>query len=214
MARYVLALEGGARMDDLAILDGKVRACQACRLGRGRTHAVPGSGSPHAEIMFIGEAPGFHEDQQGLPFVGAAGQFLEELLQSIGLSRKDVFIANVIKCRPPNNRDPQPDELEACRPFLDQQIALIRPKVIVTLGRFSMQLAYAGASISQVHGTPVRVGDITYYPMFHPAAALHQPHYRQMIEQDMLRLPKLLAEIKGGQQPPAQAERPEQLSLF
>ena len=204
-------------MDELAMLNDQVRACQACRLARGRTHAVPGSGSPTAEIMFVGEAPGFHEDQQGLPFVGAAGQFLDELLRSIGLSRRDVFIANVIKCRPPNNRDPQPDELQACRPFLDRQIALIRPKIIVTLGRFSLQLVYSSASISQVHGTPTRIGDVVYYPMFHPAAALHQPRYRTMIEQDMQRIPKLLAEIKAGQQQPeapVEPPPPEQLSLF
>ncbi|MGI6376688.1 MAG: uracil-DNA glycosylase family protein [Anaerolineae bacterium] len=202
-------------MDDLQTLGAQVRACQACRLARGRTHAVPGSGSPQAEILFIGEAPGFHEDQQGLPFVGAAGQFLDQLLQSISLTRQQVYIANVIKCRPPNNRDPQPDELEACRPYLDRQIALIKPKIIVTLGRISMQLAFPGASISQIHGNPLRIGDITYFPMFHPAAALHQPRYRTMIEQDMLRLPGLLAEIKAGQQPPAaEPSHPEQLSLF
>jgi len=202
-------------MDGLRTLGEQVRDCQACRLARGRTHAVPGSGAPDAEIMFVGEAPGFHEDQQGLPFVGAAGQFLDQLLQTIGLTRSQVYIANVVKCRPPNNRDPQPDELEACRPFLDRQIALIKPKIIVTLGRFSMQLAFPGTSISKVHGQPVRIGDITYYPMFHPAAALHQPRYRTFIEQDMLRLPALLEEIKAGQQSsPTSSSRPEQLSLF
>jgi DNA polymerase len=163
--------------------------------------------------MFIGEAPGYHEDQQGRPFVGAAGQFLETLLASINLTRQDVYIANVIKCRPPNNRDPQPDEIEACRPYLSQQIALIKPKIIVTLGRFSMQLAFAGVTISRIHGTPKKIGDIVYFPMFHPAAALHQPRYRSFIEQDMLKIPEILADlqsIEAEDDSPA----PQQLSLF
>jgi DNA polymerase len=201
-------------MTALAELNDQVRACQACRLARGRTHAVPGSGSPQAEIMFIGEAPGYHEDQQGLPFVGAAGQFLDQLLKSINLTREQVFIANVVKCRPPNNRDPQPDELEACRHFLDRQIELIQPRIIVTLGRYSMQLAFSGVSISQIHGTPKRIGDVVYYPMFHPAAALHQPRYRTFIEQDMLRLPQLLADLKAVPEEPRETPPPEQLTLF
>ncbi len=201
-------------MNDLAALNEQVRRCQACRLARGRTNAVPGSGSPTADIMFIGEAPGFHEDQQGIPFVGAAGKFLDQLLASIDLARKDVFIANVIKCRPPNNRDPQPDELETCRPFLDQQIELIKPRIIVTLGRFSMRLAFPDASISRIHGTPKRIGDIVYYPLFHPAAALHQPRYRTFIEEDFLRLPQLLADLKGIQEQPPEPPPPEQLALF
>lgn len=201
-------------MHDLAALNEQVRRCQACRLARGRTYAVPGSGSPDAEIMFIGEAPGFHEDQQGEPFVGAAGKFLDQLLASIGLTRNDVFITNVVKCRPPNNRDPQPDEIDACRGFLDRQIELVKPKIIATLGRFSMQLAFSGVSISKVHGTPKRIGDIVYYPLFHPAAALHQPRYRQFIEEDFQRLPQLLADLKGISEQPSESPSPEQLSLF
>ncbi len=176
--------------------------------------AVPGEGPQSAAIMFVGEAPGFHEDQQGRPFVGAAGQFLEELLASIHLTRRDVYIANVIKCRPPNNRDPQPDELMACRPYLDQQIALIKPKIIVTLGRFSMQLVFADASISRIHGIPKKVGEIVYFPMFHPAAALHQPKYRSFIEQDMLKLPSLLADLQTVPSQDDTPEAPQQLSLF
>lgn len=201
-------------MSELEALYEEIRRCQKCRLAKGRTLAVPGAGSPEAEIMFIGEAPGFHEDQQGLPFVGAAGQFLDKLLASINLSRQDVYIANVIKCRPPNNRDPQPDEIAACRPYLDKQIALIKPKMIVTLGRFSMQLAFVGVSISRVHGTPKKVGDIIYYPMFHPAAALHQPRYRSYIEQDMLRIPDILAEYQSMEAEDSGAASAQQLSLF
>jgi DNA polymerase len=176
--------------------------------------AVPGTGAEDAELMFIGEAPGFHEDQQGLPFVGAAGQFLDQLLASIGLSRQVVYIANVIKCRPPENRDPQPDEISACRPYLEEQIELIKPKVIVTLGRFSMQLAFSDVSITRVHGTPKKLGDIVYFPMFHPAAALHQPRYRAFIEQDMLKIPQILAKAQAMDTEERDPPPPQQLSLF
>jgi DNA polymerase len=163
--------------------------------------------------MFIGEAPGFHEDQQGRPFVGAAGKFLEELLESIGLKRQDVYIANVIKCRPPGNRDPLPEEIEACEPYLDRQIELIQPRMVVTLGRFSMARAFPRARISQIHGQPRKIGGIVYYPMYHPAAALHQPSLRRTIEVDMQHIPELLkqAEHMAETELPAQAE---QLKLF
>jgi DNA polymerase len=164
--------------------------------------------------MFIGEGPGFHEDRQGKPFVGAAGQFLNELLQSIGLQRTDVYITNVVKCRPPGNRDPQPDEIEACRAFLDRQIAVIRPKVIVTLGRYSMARVFPGEKISAIHGKPRKVGDIVYVPMFHPAAALHQPSLRKTVEEDFARLPKILAEISQVAEAAAAPDEPQQLSLF
>jgi uracil-DNA glycosylase family 4 len=199
---------------ELDQVHAQVRTCTLCRLAQTRTLAVPGEGPHDAKIMFIGEAPGFHEDQQGRPFVGAAGQFLEELLRSINLSRRDVFIANVIKCRPPGNRDPELDELAACRPYLDQQIALIKPKVIVTLGRFSMQLAFSGLSISRVHGTPKKVGDVIYFPMFHPAAALHQPKYRSAIESDMLKIPSLLTQLSPLEPEESKPQDPQQLSLF
>jgi len=142
---------------------------------------VPGEGPENAKIMMVGEGPGYHEDQQGRPFVGPAGQFLEELLRSINLRRSDVYITNVVKCRPPENRDPMPDELVACRPYLDRQIALIRPKLVVTLGRYSLQIAFSGVSISAIHGTARRIGDVVYLPMFHPAAALHQQRFRSLI---------------------------------
>jgi uracil-DNA glycosylase len=199
---------------ELDELDKQIRACQLCRLAKGRTLAVPGEGALNAKIMFVGEAPGFHEDQQGRPFVGAAGQFLEKLLASINLSRQDVYIANVIKCRPPENRDPQPDELAACRAYLDKQIALIKPKVIVTLGRFSMELAFSGVTISRVHGIPKKVGDIVYFPMFHPAAALHQPKFRSSIESDILKIPQILTDLESIEVAKADPPAPQQLTLF
>ncbi|MBN1813620.1 MAG: uracil-DNA glycosylase [Anaerolineae bacterium] len=197
----------------LQALAAEITQCTKCLLHRGRTKAVPGEGPANSEIVFIGEAPGFHEDQQGRPFVGAAGRFLEELLESIGLTRQDVYIANVIKCRPPGNRDPLPDEIEACKPFLDRQLDLIQPRIVVTLGRFSMARAFPKARISQIHGQPRKIGGIVYYPMYHPAAALHQPSLRRTIEEDMQRIPELLkqAEQMTESELPAQAE---QLRLF
>lgn len=192
-----------------------VERCTACALHVGRSRAVPGEGPASAKIMFVGEGPGFHEDRQGRPFVGAAGQFLEELLAGIGLTRQEVFIANVVKCRPPANRDPLPEELAACAPYLDRQIAVIRPRVIVTLGRFSMARFFPGQSISKIHGQAKKVGDYLVVPMFHPAAALHQPKYRPEIQADFAKLPMLLStlvevEKKARQAPPP----PQQLSLF
>jgi uracil-DNA glycosylase family 4 len=194
-------------------LEAAVRACTLCALHKGRTQAVPGEGPSNADIMFIGEGPGFHEDRQGRPFVGAAGQFLEELLASINLTREQVYIANVVKCRPPGNRDPLPEELSACAPYLDRQIELIQPKVIVTLGRFSMARFFPGASISKIHGQPKRVGNVLVVPMFHPAAALHQPKWRPVVEADFKKLPGFIAEAAsfGEQKAPPQAQ---QLSLF
>jgi DNA polymerase len=163
--------------------------------------------------MFIGEAPGFHEDQQGRPFVGAAGQFLEELLDSIGMTREDVYITNVIKCRPPGNRDPLPEEIRSCAPYLDRQIETIQPTVVVTLGRFSMARAFPKARISRIHGEPRKINGIVYYPMYHPAAALHRPSLRSTVEADMQRIPELIerADQIAESAPPPQAE---QLQLF
>ncbi len=194
-------------------LEAAIRTCTLCALHTGRIQAVPGEGPVNADIMFIGEGPGFHEDRQGRPFVGAAGQFLEELLASINLTRQQVYIANVVKCRPPGNRDPLPEELSACAPYLDRQIKIIRPKVIVTLGRFSMARFFPGASISKIHGQPKRVGNVLVVPMFHPAAALHQPKWRPVVEADFRKLPGFIAEAAsfGEQKPPPQAQ---QLSLF
>jgi len=203
-------------MSELTNLAAEVAVCQKCILAKSRVKAVPGEGPENAAIMFIGEGPGFHENNQGRPFVGAAGQFLDELLKSIEMKREQVYITNVVKCRPPGNRDPLPDEIEACRQYLDRQIALIKPKVVVTLGRFSMARAFPNAKISAIHGQPRKVDGITYVPMFHPAAALHQPSLRQTVEDDFKKLPKILAELDRV----AEAEKPkpdqdvQQLSLF
>jgi uracil-DNA glycosylase family 4 len=200
-------------MSELSELYVQIRNCTRCLLSQGRTRAVPGEGPEDAELMFIGEAPGFHEDRSGRPFVGAAGKFLDELLASIDVRRDQVYIANVIKCRPPGNREPLPNEIEACRPYLDRQIALIRPRLVVTLGRFSMARYFPGAKISAIHGQPRKIGDVIYYPMFHPAAALHQPGLRRTVEEDMQKIPRLLAEadqVREVQEP----QDIEQLSLF
>jgi uracil-DNA glycosylase len=206
--------------DSLEQIAAEVQACRRCPLGGSRKNAVPGEGPANARIMFIGEGPGFHEDLQGRPFVGASGQYLEELLAEIKLTRRQVYIANVIKCRPPGNRDPDASELAACREYLDRQIALIRPSMIVTLGRYSMERYFPGQSISRIHGRPKRVGDVCYLPMFHPAAALRNPAWRQEMNQDMARIPALLAEIdvaRAQREPQTEDESGdqfEQLSLF
>lgn len=201
-------------MSELTDLYQEIQTCQKCILAQGRTQPVPGEGPETAEIMFIGEGPGFHEDRQGRPFVGAAGKYLEELLAQIHLTREQVYITNVVKCRPPGNRDPQPDEIAACRPYLDQQIELIQPQLIVTLGRFSMQRYFPGASISRIHGQPKRVGNVIYYPMFHPAAALHQPRWRTLVEEDILKIPDLLAKLDDVQEKEPDVPDAQQLSLF
>ncbi len=191
----------------------EIRRCTKCPLHEGRTQAVPGEGPLDATIMFIGEGPGFHEDRQGRPFVGAAGKFLEEMLAGIGIRREEVYIGNVIKCRPPGNRDPLTEELEACSDFLERQIALINPSVLVTLGRFSMARYFPGAKISAIHGQSRRVGNRVVVPMLHPAAALHQPKWKQTAIADMQKLPALLAraeDIEGAKPEP----KAEQLSLF
>ena len=166
--------------------------CTRCKLHFSRKNAVPGSGNPDTSVVFIGEGPGFHENQQGLPFVGAAGKFLDELLKSAGLSREDVFITNVVKCRPPGNRDPQMDELEACKPYLDRQIIAINPDVIVTLGRISMSYFVSNGKISSIHGKSFWSNGRMIIPMYHPAAALHQPSLKDLVKQDFSKLPELI----------------------
>ena len=166
--------------DDLEAYAASVASCSKCRLAQGRTQVVFGSGSPHAELMFVGEAPGFHEDKQGIPFVGQAGKLLERLLAGIGLQREDVYIANVLKCRPPGNRDPQPDEIESCEPHLFRQIELIEPAVIATLGNFATKLLSGRPlGITRVHGQEQRLTiagrSVLLYPLYHPAAALYTP---------------------------------------
>jgi DNA polymerase len=180
--------------DSIPQVASEVKVCTLCELSRSRTNAVPGEGSPAARVMLIGEGPGWHEDQQGKPFVGNSGKFLTELLENAGLAREDVFITNVVKCRPPGNRDPLPDEMQACSFYLERQISLIDPDVIVTLGRFSMARFFPGERISKIHGTPKEIGKRLVVPMYHPAAALHQGALRGTIQEDFEKLPKLLAE--------------------
>jgi uracil-DNA glycosylase family 4 len=198
-------------MTPLSELYGQIALCQKCEIAKSRTKVVPGEGAEDADIMFIGEAPGWHEDQQGRPFVGPAGQFLDKLLASINLNRQQVYIANVIKCRPTNNRDPLPTEMQNCRPWLNRQIEIIKPKMIVTLGRYSMAMYFPGKSISKIHGTAQKHDDVIYYAMYHPAAALHQQSLKQAIEADMLKIPEILAKATSVRETKPE---PQQLNMF
>ena len=200
-------------MSALLELYEEIKHCQKCQIAQDRTRAVPGEGAEDADIMFIGEAPGWHEDQQGRPFIGPAGQFLDELLALINLKREQVYITNVIKTRPPLNRDPLPQEILNCRPWLNHQIKLISPRIIVTLGRYSMTLFFPGKTISRIHGTAQKRDDIIYYAMYHPAAALHQRSLRETIKADMLKIPELLVQAKSISEEKQKAP-PQQLSMF
>jgi len=184
------------QMSALTELHQEIADCQDCDLAKSRTKVVPGEGPEDADLLFIGEAPGWYEDQQGRPFVGSAGAFLDELLASIGLSRQQVYIANVIKCRPPGNRDPLPSEIRACCKWLDRQVEIIQPKMVVTLGRYSLARYFPNESIGKTHGKARKIGDVIYYPMYHPAAALHQGSLRRTIEADMLRIPEVLTQAE------------------
>jgi uracil-DNA glycosylase family 4 len=214
-------------VDELRAYGDAAASCTRCRLAAGRTQVVFGAGNPDADLLFVGEAPGFHEDKQGLPFVGQAGKLLERLLAHIGMSRSDVYIANVLKCRPPGNRDPQQDEIEACEPHLFRQIDLIRPKVVATLGNFATKLLSGSqVGITRVHGqereTTLGGRSVLLYPLYHPAAALYTPAMLQVLEADFTRLPELLG--KALAPPPAPVElvvapqllaaQAEQLGLF
>lgn len=219
-------------MDTKKVLEevaGQVAVCTRCELHFSRKKAVPGEGPANAEVMLIGEGPGFYENEQGRPFVGAAGKFLDELLEKGGVKREGVFITNVVKCRPPGNRDPQPEELGACGEYLERQIEAINPRVIVTLGRFSMARFLPNARISDVHGQPFWNHGRLVVPMYHPAAALHQPSLKTSVERDFSRLSDLIQQARAAapraaaapaaskEEPPAEAskdERPTQLSLF
>ena len=198
-------------MSALSELHKEIAVCERCQLAKNRTKAVPGEGPENAEIMFIGEAPGWHEDQQGRPFVGPAGHYLDQLLASIGLRREQVYITNMVKSRPPGNRDPLPAEVSACRPWLERQIELIRPKMIVTLGRHSMARFFPGKSISKIHGTAQKQDNVIYYAMYHPAAALHQQSLSRIIEDDMLKIPSLLAQARNMTET---EQQPKQLNMF
>ncbi|MBW6465909.1 MAG: uracil-DNA glycosylase [Brevefilum sp.] len=207
----------------------QTKVCTRCKLHHSRKNAVPGVGNAYTKVLFIGEGPGFHENEQGLPFVGAAGTFLDELLEDAGLNRDEVFITNVVKCRPPGNRDPEPEELEACKPYLERQIATIDPDVIVTLGRVSMGHFINNGKISLIHGREFWSTGRMVIPMYHPAAALHQPSLRSVVKEDFIKLSGLLKKARSarqrlvsqnevGQETPGedlpQDNDAEQLSLF
>ena len=198
-------------MSIISELYKEIGRCRDCKLAEHRTRVVPGEGPETADLLFVGEAPGWHEDQQGRPFVGPAGQFLNELLASINLRRDQVYIANVIKCRPPGNRDPLPGEIQACDKWLTRQIEIICPRMIITLGRYSMTKYFPNESIGKIHGKFKKKGNIIYYAMYHPAAALHQASLRKVIEADMLKIPQILAESEKLMQVEAE---PHQLNLF
>jgi len=209
--------------EELAKLAKQIIVCTKCDLHRSRKKAVPGEGPTHAEIMFIGEGPGFHENEQGRPFVGAAGKFLDQLLELAGVTRADVWITNVVKCRPPGNRDPLPNEVETCTSnYLQHQIRIVNPSIIVTLGRFSMGLFFKGAKITQIHGQMRKVGDRFVIPMYHPAAALHQASLKPAIMADFAKLPELLKEARAelgksepkGKKQEKKEDDPKQMNLF
>jgi len=200
--------------DALAGLAAEIQACTACPLHRSARQAVPGEGSADSGILFLGEAPGYNEDVQGRPFVGAAGQLLDELLRGIGLDRSRVFITNVVRHRPPENRDPLPEEVAACDVWLRRHLAVLRPKVIVTLGRHAMYKFLPGESISRVHGKVRRLDQITLFPMFHPAAALHQPALRSALVADFQALSLLLATEQRPVADDAAQKRADQMTLF
>jgi uracil-DNA glycosylase len=200
--------------DLLAAYRDETLGCTRCPLAETRTQVVFGSGNPHADLMFVGEAPGFHEDKQGVPFVGQAGKLLDRLLHGIGLSRDDVFVANVLKCRPPGNRDPQPDEIEACESHLFHQIELIRPMLVATLGNFATKLLSGRPlGITRVHGTPQEVtlggNAVTLYPLYHPAAALYTRSMLSVLEEDFARIPELLGRTTVVPEPAVFAPPPE-----
>ena len=183
-------------------LDEKIKKCAACQLAETRNTVVPGEGNPQADIMFIGEAPGKNEDLQGRPFIGAAGKSLDELLQQINLKRKDIYIANIVKCRPPNNRDPQPEEVQTCWPWLEQQIQIVKPKLIIPLGRHSLQRFIPEAIIGQYHGKALRkefkpLGKLVFFPCYHPAAALYNGNLRSTLKADFQKIPLLIKKLSN-----------------
>jgi len=205
--------------ETLGSLADEIRACRACPLHRGAKQAVPGEGSAESGILFLGEAPGYNEDVQGRPFVGAAGQLLDQLLAGIGLDRSKVFITNVVRHRPPENRDPLPEEVAACHVWFERHLAALKPKVVVTLGRHAMYKFFPGESISRVHGRARKKDGITIFPVFHPAAALHQPSLRADLEKDFQALATFLESTPRPAAPAPQPAKPadkpaEQMTLL
>jgi DNA polymerase len=201
-------------MSQLTDLYEEIALCQQCKLYKTSTRVVTGEGPNNAQIMFVGEGPGYWEDKQGRPFVGPAGQFLDQLIHSIGLKRSHVYITNIIKHRPPNNRDPMPEEVQACRVWLDRQIEIINPRMIITLGRYSMALFFPGKSVGRIHGQAERRGDVIFVAMYHPAAALHQGNLRAVIEEDFKKIPRFLTEMSALPKQEEKIPPSEQLSLF
>ena len=184
-------------------LEEEIKSCKLCRLCEKRNQAVPGHGNRHAKIMFVGEGPGKQEDLKGLPFVGAAGNFLTELLNSINLERKDIYITNIVKCRPPDNRDPKPDEMEACLPYLREQFKLMKPKLVCTLGRFAAnRLIDPAIGISRDHGKFYKKKGQVFCALFHPAAALYNPNLKEVLRQDFLELGKFLEKTESKEETP------------
>ncbi len=200
-------------MTEFDLLVERIHECTLCTLSQKRTMAVPGEGARDAEIMFVGEGPGFYEDQQGRPFVGPAGRLLEELLASIGFTREQVYITNMVKCRPPNNRDPLPGEIKACGPYLDKQFELIAPKVVVALGRYSFSKFFPGEAIGKARGKPRNWKGLTIYPMYHPAAALRNPNLKPALEKDFAGLRSLVEKAPQLEERPKEDES-KQLSFF
>ncbi len=208
----------------LAEISREIHDCNKCGLSYSRKNTVPGEGPANAEILFIGEGPGFFENEQGRPFIGQAGKYLEELLHKVGLKREEVFITNVVKCRPPSNRDPQEEELTACRDYLDRQIRALHPRLIITLGRHSMARYFTDAKISMIHGNAVWIKGQMIVAMYHPAAGLHQPNLKPAIEKDFLKLPEYIQKARTTPQNPIYTEekkssgedepKPTQLNLF
>lgn len=209
-------LENVDTIDDIAAI---IRQCRDCSLGESRTNAVPGAGSDQASVLFVGEAPGSKEDQEGVPFVGNAGNLLNKMLGHAGISRETVFITNTIKCRPPNNRDPEQIEINTCKKYLRSQIAKLNPKVVVTLGRFALEYFFPGERISRVHGVPRQLGGRTYLPLYHPAAALHNPGLRDTLLEDFVTIAKLISPpnitaMPDGSEVVTSKTAPKQLDLF
>jgi len=195
---------------NLKELHARILVCPDCALSSTRTRAVPGEGSDNASVFLIGEGPGWHEDQQGRPFVGPAGKFLDELLALVGFKRPEVFITNIVKCRPPSNRDPLPGEIQACKKYLDRQLELIDPQIIITLGRYSLARFFPNETISKIHGKTLNLDQRTCIAMYHPAAALHQPSLRKSIEDDFRKIPEIL---KGRREPARATSQAEQLGF-
>ena len=200
-------------VSELEKLNLQIRSCTLCSLSQKRNRAVPGEGAPSANILFVGEGPGFYEDQQGRPFVGAAGKLLKKLLHSIGLTREEVYITNMVKCRPPNNRDPLPSEIQACKSYLDRQLDMVAPKIVVTLGRYSLARFFPNETIGKARGLPRKWNGLTVYPVYHPAAALRSSKLREILEKDFQMLPNLL-ESSHADTDDTQKNQVTQLNLF